>query len=123
MCAQHQQLLDEEKGAWAALSSFIDQLPTNATAEQTEELSRLTGIAANVTHSTRTPKPVLNAVNKNRRPTGALRGGGVLTEHKTIRAFLFRPSQSGTLTLQPRHVTFTKNEQHDTFHQTKKEIP
>ncbi len=51
MCAQHQRLLHEEKGAWAALSSFRDQMPTNATAEQTEELSRLTGIAADTSHA------------------------------------------------------------------------
>jgi hypothetical protein len=51
VCAQHQRLIAEVDGAWAALSSFRDQMPRNPTAEQTEELSRLTGIAANTSRT------------------------------------------------------------------------
>ncbi len=51
MCAHQQRLIAEVDGAWAALSSFRDQMPTNSTAEQAEELSRLTGIAANTSRT------------------------------------------------------------------------
>ena len=49
-CAEHQRLLDESKGAWAAWQSLKDRMPKDPTAEQKEELSRLAGIAANASH-------------------------------------------------------------------------
>jgi hypothetical protein len=49
-CAEHQRLLNEEHSAWAALQSLRDRMPKNPTAEQKEELSRLSGIAATASH-------------------------------------------------------------------------
>jgi hypothetical protein len=50
MCTQHQRLLDEETGAWAAWRNLKDRMPPQPTAEQTEELSRLAGNAANASY-------------------------------------------------------------------------